>query len=200
MSTGGSIILVAIIGGIGFVVYKIHQNSKWKLFGKIAGILFAIGLIIGAVSYAYYWYQNLPYVASQLGEISLGMTPVEVTLQLGKPNADSTDDGVRRFVYAQFDSIDYFVEFQKDTSGTERATVVCSATYYGNIFGLANYSSEEDVIRKLGNPSVTSVYKDGLAKLISYEKWKVAFKIQKGEVVDVCVAASGRVVFNEEYQ
>lgn len=201
MSTGSSIILVAVMAGMGFVIYKVHQKRKWKLLAKIAGVLFAIGLLVGGGSYAYYWYQNLPYVATQLGEISLGMTPVEVTLQLGKPGTDSTDNlGMRRFMYAEYGSIDYLVTFEKDATGMERVTIVCSATYHGNIFGLATYNSEEDVIRRLGDPSVTSVHKDGLAKMISYEKWKVAFNIQQGDVESICIAASGKVSYAEEYQ
>lgn len=201
MSTGDSLILIAIVLAICFVIYKIHQKQKWKLFGKIVGVLIIIGLLIGAGTYAYYWYDNLPYEATQLGKVSLDMTPVEVTLQLGKPNGDNTNEsGVRRFVYMDYGSVDYFVKFEKDTSGIERVTTVCSGDYMNDIFGLGVYDSEKNIIKKLGEPSNTSVNKDGLSKMISYEKWKVAFLIEKGEVKQTCITKSGKVAFAEEYK
>lgn len=201
MSTGGSLILIAIFSAIGFVIYKIHQKQKWKMVGKIIGGLLALGLLIGAGIYGYFWYTNLPYEATQLGKISIDMTPVEVTLQLGKPGFDKTDDlGVRRFIYADYGTMDYSVKFEKDASGVEKLTKACSGDYMNDIFGLGVYDSEDNVIKKLGEPTNTSVRKDGLAKFISYKKWKVAFLIEKGEVKQTCITKSGNVTFLEEYK
>lgn len=201
MSTGGSLILIAVFSAIGFAIYKIHQKQKWKLVGKIIGGIIALGLLIGAGIYTYFWYTNLPYETTQLGKVSIDMTPVEVTLQLGKPSGDNTDDsGVRRFVYVDYGSLDYFIKFEKDSTGTERLTTACSGDYMNDIFGLDVYDSEENVTKKLGEPTNTSVNKDGLSKMISYDKWKVAFLIEKGEVKQTCITKSGKVTFIEEYE
>lgn len=202
MSTGASLILIAVFSAIVFVVYKIHQKQKWKLVGEIIGGLFALGLLIGAGIYAYYWYENLPYEATQLGKVSLDMTPVEVTLELGKPDQDFIDDnGVKRFLYIDYGSTyDYQIKFEKDNSGTERVVVVCSEDYINDIFGLGVYNPESKIINKLGKPTNISVNKDGLLKFISYSKWKVAFVIEKGDVKATCITKTGKVAFNEEYQ
>lgn len=202
MSTGASLILIAIFSAIGFVVYKIHQKQKWKLVGKIIGGLFVLGLLIGAGTYAYYWYENLPYEATQLGKVSLDMTPVEVTLELGKPDQDFTEDnGVRRFLYIDYGSTyDYQIKFEKDSSGIERVTVACSEDYINDIFGLGVYDQESKIIQKLGEPTNTSVNKEGLLKFVSYSKWKVAFMIEKGAVKATCVTKTGKVGFIEEYK
>jgi len=195
MSSGESLILIAVVSGLGYLVYHIHRKKKWKLLLKIAGVLVLIGIIIAASVFAYFWYINRPHEANKLGKISLGMSPVDVTLQLGKPSAELVDDdGGKRFVYSGYSAIDYLIKFENDS-----VAFVCTYQYLNEVFGLGVYDSEEKVLKKLGSPSNTSINKEGLTKFISYDKYKVSFGIERGEVDSVCVTKSGKVSFAEEY-
>ncbi|MFA5830754.1 MAG: hypothetical protein WC878_02885 [Candidatus Paceibacterota bacterium] len=198
MSTGESIILIASIFAMGFGVYKIHQKKKWKLVGKIVGIIVIIILLITGAIYAYNWYQDRPHEADTLGKISLGMSPVEVTLLLGKPNNEDVDGKNRqRYFYTEYlGDVEYVVSFD-ETSGVQ---VICSEDYLNDIFGLGVYDNEQKIIDKLGNPTKISINEDGLSKFISYSQYKVAFRIQKGSVSAVCVTGTGEITFVNEYK
>lgn len=196
MSTGTSLFWIAFLAAIGFSVYKIHQKKKWGLVLKIFAGLVLISLIISACAYAYVWSTNRPHEATSLGKVSLGMSPVDVTLLLGKPDGEWTDPGgEKRFIYGSYGDTDYLIRFGADNT----VGVICTYEYYNDVFGLGVYDSESAVLKKLGPPTNTSINKDGLMKFISYEKFKVAFGIAEGSVDSVCVTKSGKVSFIEEY-
>src|SRR3989344_1395392 len=100
MSTGGSLILISSLFALGFGFYKVNQKKKWKLIGKIVGAFLVLILLISGAAYVYNWYQERPYEVDTLGKISFGMSPVEVTLLLGKPNNEDIDGKDRqRYFY-----------------------------------------------------------------------------------------------------
>jgi hypothetical protein len=66
------------------------------------------------------------------------------------------------------------------------------------LFGFDNSSTEDAVIKKLGEPSAVSIARDGLSKIDSYSKWKAAFIISKGTVSGKCATSSGIVAYHEE--
>ncbi len=196
MTTGESILTIAIFAGFSFGVYKIHQHKKWKLVLKILGVIILISLLVSAGIYGYWWYKNLPHEASTLGKVSLGMSPVEITLELGKPTNEFTDDEEqKRYVYKSYDDILYHIIFDEN----EKVSVVCTDEYYNQIFGLGVYNDEKKVIKKLGEPTNVSINEDGTQKFISYEQYKVSFGIEKGSVNTTCVTNSGKVSFAKEY-
>jgi hypothetical protein len=203
MTLGDSLIWITLIllttGGI----YLITKRKKWRLVAKIVGVLILIGIVIGIGAWAWNWYENRPQVVTKIGDISLGMTPIDVTLALGKPNLEAPatgEDQTSRFYYFDYDNeLNYLIRFSKD-SGVERAVVVCTENSYRKIFGLGKYNDEDKIIEKLGKPTTTSIRADGLAKFISYSQWKVAFSIEKGQVKNVCVTNSGEVKFLDEYK
>lgn len=204
MSLGASLIwitfILCTIGGL----YLVTRARKWRLVAKLLATLILIFILIGVGTLFWGWYTTRPYVATSIGDVSLGMTPLEVTLALGAPSVDSKyteeTDEYRRFVYNDYSNeLDYFIRFSKGDDATAKAEIVCTEVSYRNIFGLGKYSSEKQVVAKLGKPTSTSIKDDGLGKFISYLPWKVAFLIEKGQVQSLCVTESGKVSFLQEY-
>jgi len=197
MNTGSSLLLIATCAAIGYGIHKIHQKRKWRLVAKILGVLLLLCLVIWGAVYAYLWHVDRPQPAEKLGEISLGMTPVDVTLALGKPSSETLSArGKNRYIYTDYSgyTTKYVIDFEDGVVST-----ACTEDYSNELFGLGVYDSEEDVIKKLGSPSKTSINKEGLIKAISYEKYRVSFLISKGSIDAVCVTDTGGISFAEEY-
>lgn len=179
-----------------------NHKKKWRLVGKIAGGLIIFCIVIGLAVWGWHVYKARPIPVNQLGSISLGMTPLEVTLALGEPNnvnANDVSDGNRRYLYMEYGTLEYFIRFSDPNISTEQVEAICSSDYSNGVFGLSKYSSENDVIKKLGNPISQSVHKEGLRKMISYPELKVSFEIEKGDVISVCVSEDGTMKYLEEY-
>lgn len=193
-------ILVLVILGIRYTT----RQKKWRLVAKIVGGLAILGVILGFAVWAWGSYKDRPQPVDTLGSLSLGMSPLEVTLAAGKPDIESKPDeidGSRRYLYKDYSGdVEYFVRFSDvNENSDERVDLICTSNYAHHVFGLSKYSSEKEVTKKLGEPTSQSIRKDGLAKIISYENWKVAFEIEKKSVTEVCVSSSGKVSYREEY-
>jgi hypothetical protein len=197
MNTGSSLLLIAFCAAIGYGLYKIHQKKKWRLVVKILGGFCLVGLVIWGGVYACLWYSERPQPIDKLGAISLGMAPVDVTLALGEPAKKTLSaTGKTRYIYTDYSgyTTEYLIDFENEAVST-----VCSEDYTNDFAGLGVYDREENVTKKLGLPSKTSINKNGLEKAISYEKYGVSFLVAKGSVKAVCATDSGGISYVEEY-
>lgn len=197
MSTGESLFLIFILGAIGYGIYKVHKGKRWKSVGKGALALIGLIIIIGVINLVYSWYSSRPYKVDTLREVSLGMSSVEVTVQLGAPDSDFVDDdGKKRYAYLNHSgNLDYLINFDEYDSVVR----ICSEDRFNKIFGLGVLSDEKEIIQKIGQPTKTSINEEGLIKLISYNQYNVAFGIEKGRIRMVCVTDS-EINFISEYQ
>lgn len=174
-------------------------------------ILLPVGVVLGLVIWGVYYIQNRPQVATGLFGIEFDMTPLEVKLKLGEPNLEvsSGDSGdldaslPRNITYEYRDYLEKgekYIRFYEE-NGEYRVSIICNIfpEYYDNLLGIGTYSTEEDVIKRFGEPSSTSIRFDGLAKTIVFEEWKVGFEFEKGEITKMCVTKSGGLKYNEEY-
>lgn len=172
------------------------KSSIWRRLLKV--VLGFILLIVGisVIGFAYQWYKDLPREMDQLGSISLGMKPVDVTLELGKPSDEITnDEGNKGFIYNGYSGIEYFIAF--DENDTVRR--ICSENSYREVMGLGKYDSEEKIVNKLGKPSNTSVNVEGTRKFISFAKYNVSFEVEQGDVRLVCVTTT-EMSYADEYK
>ncbi len=179
----------------------IHEFKKSRRRWNIAAGVFITILIIGGISALLLdWYHKRPKVVTELGNVSLGMTLLEVKIALGNPNDESTDsDGSTLFYSDYTGDLDYFIRLERGED-EERVVLACTESYYRDVLSLGRYDSEKEVLSKLGPPTNVSVRADGLAKFMSYERWKVAYAIEKGQVQMICVTSSGKASYMDEYQ
>lgn len=204
MTQGESIVWVSILvlGALG--VRQINQKKKWGLVVKMMGGLVLLGILVGVGMWTWALYRERPRPMNELGELSLGMSPLDVSLTLGKPSREvppGETDGSRRLFYEGLGGVDYFVKFSDvDNGSIEQVEIICTNNYLFEIFGLGKYDSEKDVIKKIGPPTTQSIRIDGLAKIISYKEWNVAFEIQKGDIMGVCVTSNGEVSYLLEHE
>lgn len=203
MTLGTSLIWIAILFLLAFGIRYVTHKKKWCLVLKIIGGLACLGILVSLAIHGWYVYKERPQPIDTLGAISLGMTPLEVTLALGKPsgtNENDMFDSHRRYVYTDYSGTpEYIIKFSEVTNSIEYVESVCSRDYSKTIFGLGKYSSEFEVIKKLGAPVSQSIHKDGLKKMISYPEWKVSFEIEKNDVISTCVSEDGDIKYLEEY-
>lgn len=180
------------------ITKKKNLSTIWRRLLKVTLSFLLLIVVLSILDFAYQWYKDLPAPVDTLGKISLGMEPVEVTLSIGKPTREDVDGKNRqRYFYNDYagDS-EYVISFDK-TSGVQ---VICTENYIHSVVGLSVYDSERSIIDKLGDPTKTSINKDGLTKFISYNQYKLAFGIKEGSVAAVCVTGTGEVTFINEYQ
>ena len=188
MTTGEAILWVTVILLPIFAARWITRRERWLLVSKIVGGFVLLGALSGLATWGWFSYQERPQVLTTLNGFELGMTPLEAQLAFGKPDIDITEPN-RLFVYNKYEYSDEFgqyIRFTELEDGKHVAAVICDFTYTP-VFGLSIYSTEKDVIAKLGEPTYTSVRENGLAKAISYEMWNVGFTIVKGDVSNVCI-------------
>lgn len=204
MSLGTSLIWIAVLALLVYGIRLITKKKKWRLVIKVIAVLILLGILIGLGVWGWSVYKDRPQPVDTLGSISLGMTPIDVTLAVGKPTQEILPnelDTSRRYIYEGYGGdLKYTIKFSgSDETPVDVVQVVCTGDYMNEVFGLGKYDSEKDVIKKLGSPSNQSIRADGLAKMISYEKWNVAFEIQQGDVTKTCISSSGKVTYLKEY-
>lgn len=197
-----STVLILVVLGVRLISAK----KKWRLVSKIVGgLILAIAAVVAGLNR---WdaYQKRPRVVDELAGVRLGMTPVEVKLAKGAPDqqedqpGDKGDLGQRwLFGTREYDE-KLGVLFYGKSEDSLRVSIVCLRDSYRELLGIGRFSSEADLISKLGQPSGTSIAKDGLQKLVSFERWKVAYEIAKGQVSQICISETGSVSFVDEYK
>jgi hypothetical protein len=142
---------------------------------------------------------------STLGGIRLGMSPLEVKLAKGNPTREDTNVGKDKeprlgWLFGSDSGGDQIVViFSGASPDTQRVDIVCQRGGYESLLGLGRFNSEQDVVSRLGAPTATSVNSEGLAKLISFKAYNVAFEITRGQVSELCVTASGHVSYIDEH-
>jgi len=173
--------------------------KKWLSIGiKIVWLIILVPVVISALVYAYQWYEELPREANKLGLIEVGMKPVEVTLELGKPDTENRNSETNNlyYIYSKYGSdLDYYVVFDDE----ERVRRICTMDTYKEVMGLGVYDSEEKVLSKYGQPSKVSVNSEGTRKTISFSEYRVAFEVEKNKVRIACVTTT-EMTYSDEYQ
>lgn len=184
-------------------IVLVTKKRRWGIFFKGLIIFVALGLVVGAGAWLYSKYENRPQVMSSLNGISLGMLEVDVTLQKGKPDQiderDTAPDGFRKLLVYKGTSDSYTYAILRGGKDSRVVTDICDTGGYGRVLGLGGYSSEKDVLEKLGQPTNVSISEQGTEKVYSYPQWNAAFELAKGTVTRVCVTNRSKMRFSVEY-
>lgn len=172
----------------------IYQFSVRKLARRVFGGLFLVVVVGGSGMWAWNAYQNRPYIVQELEGVRIGMTPVEVKLLKGEPSQEgSGGDGQLTWVFVP-PTLD--VIFSNETETVYR---ICHRGFFRGPMGLRFGSSEGDVVNKLGQPTTESISADALSKLISFDRWKVAYGIERGRAEMICVFTGRGLHYEEEF-
>lgn len=198
MTTGESLFTIVILGAFSYGIYLIHKKRKWKIMGKIAGVVVLISILISIGIYGYNVYKNRPTVQTELAGISIGMKKVDVTLIKGRPDKENvSEEGVTTLMYSDYSgTLEMFVTLDAENKEVYR---ICSLEFYDEVFGLGEYDSLERVTNKLGEAPEKSINADGTMMIITYPEYNVAFQIFEGDVNMTCVTTQEKVGYVEEY-
>lgn len=189
MTVGEGILWSTVLIIVFVSIVLLTKHGRWKTFAKVLGIALVLGVLIGAGTWFYFKYQNRPQVVSSLNGINLGMSEVDVTLVKGAAdrvlNPDQTPDGSRKTLVYEGSLDSYTYAILRGSKEGMVVTDICDMGGYGRVLGFGTYSSEEDVVEKLGEPSNVSINEKGTRKLLSYPHWNAAFEIEKSDVSKV---------------
>jgi hypothetical protein len=160
----------------------------------VLSVLIVLGLAIGL---------GLSYQSSKrlkdLSGIRLGMSPVELTLMFGLPD-----------IKRSYSESNEWQEQWVFNPGLLSTTVNLTASVNGERSDLSvsrvcvretdKYPLREtELIRKLGQPTRTSIHSSGTKKWISFRGANAAFEIQRGSVIRNCLSIPG-LVYRNEYE
>ena len=209
MTLGTSLFLIFILGVLLIGLRAITRAHKWKLVLKIVLALVLIGITIGAGFYAYHLYETQPSKVIAYDGLSLGMSVVDVKVQMGAPvfetevvdEKDGEIDLVHFYKeYEWSDKADKYVRFDRDETSEYAASIICDLNAIPSLFGIGAYDTQERIRNKLGEPTHESVRADSLAKAMSYENYGVQYVIEKGKVSDICISTSGKITYPEKVE
>jgi hypothetical protein len=180
--------------------------------GTLAKIAIAAGLLCGVAAIGFFVVtadrdsRPSPQTITEFAGVQLGMSPTDVTLALGKPFASSKvendGDGQAHLIYVyskgKHDDRTLDVTFHGNGASSMRAAVVCEQGGFSSLLGFDKFSREQDIVRVLGNPTFTSIRRDGLEKTISYSQWNASFKIALGKVMGLCIHQGNFIQYDKE--
>jgi hypothetical protein len=188
---GGSVV-------IGSVALYISTRDRWKwkrLLLRAALTLTALIAIVGAFIWGQNVYENRVVKKTEFQSVRLQDTIADIKFKKGEPDQQNenglvfnTPSGDGQIFVGLKDGRVKMVLYRGD----------CPFCY--NIYGLGVGTSYDEVIEKLGPPSFTSISKDSLERLLSFEEAGLVFHMAKGKVTSFGIynPSLGAVRFKEE--
>lgn len=195
MTLGDGIFWSTIVIVVAGAIYQISVRKKWRLIGQVLGVLILIGAVIGGSVWGWFRYENRPYAIQELDGIRLGMRPVDVTIAKGEASdeldlseEEKKEELRRAWVYATDDSGPrIFVVFEGSARENMVVSRICQYRGYRNLLGVDMYTSEKEIVQRLGKPSHERINDSHVSKWLSYDRWNVAYLVQAGKVGSMCV-------------
>jgi hypothetical protein len=187
MSLGDSIFLSALVLGLVGLYAATKDRWKWKEIAKwLVGLPVTLGIVGSLLFWAHSVYEKRPVKQVEFEKINLDATPSDIKFIKGEPIAKHSSN--TRWIFdahsgaAEPGDAVVIVQF-KDGK-------VRHVTFWSNerqivtpvLLGISKGSSYEAVIDALGQPNFTSASKDGLRRLLSFEKYRVFFELERGQV------------------
>ena len=173
---------------------------------EIVGVLVLIGVVVGGGVWGWIVYSRpsyTPYVVDELANVRLGMPPVEVSLARGEPQSKDeptlgkNDKWKALWRYQEGEGW-LVVQFSGSTADELTVFAIVKHGGRGRLLTLDRGDSEQDVIKKLGEPTSESIRADGLSKIIFYEQWSAVYEITQGKISALGVSKS-KLSYHNEY-
>ena len=196
----------------GFQPQGVIDNKGMSGFIKaliiIAILIPIIGILAAIAIPAYQDKVVRNQVMTELDGISLGMRPVDVTLVKGKASNSSeqptqTENRSHLYWYFYNPELEHTLMLQFSGNDNESLAVysICSNQPNRlNIKGISflEHTREDEIIRKLGQPTNISIRGNGLSKMLSYLPMKIAFEFTQDKITMVCVTDT-ILSYSDEY-
>ncbi len=203
MTVGEGLLWSTVVVVVFVSVVLITKHKRWRTFWKGIAVVAVLGGVLAFGIWLYLAYDGRPQVMTSLNGINLEMSEVDVTLAKGEPDQvselDKTPDGYRKFLLYKGSYDSYTYAILRGPLDSMRVSDICDKGGYGKVLGFGDYTSERDLVEKLGEPSTVSINQDGTEKLVTYPQWNAAFGIAKGSVTKVCVTNRREMRYKSEY-
>lgn len=201
MEIGSGVFLSAIFLGTVWLYVATKDRWNWKkiLLWPLA-IVLGLSVIGAAGIYINDWVQDRPKKELGFWGIQLGASIADVKFTKGEPSRVKDVD-IWQYPHGTPEREDgVFVVIFKD--GKVRFVFHISNKNSSNpsIQGISSYSNTEDLVERFGQPSHVSRSKDELLQWHSFERFNVAFMLERGQVIALGVydSSTGPIKFSDE--
>lgn len=185
MSSGTAIFLSALMLALVGLYAATKGRWNWKRLIKwVVGVPVALMVIGGLGTWAYVTYENRPAPQYELGSVKLGESMDEVRFRKGEPSKRHSED-LWEFNDGSSERPGeslYVVRFKEGKVQSVRYLALGSKIYNPSLQGFTIGSLYDEVIEKLGPPSNVSTSKDGLSRLLSFEKYRTIYGFERAKV------------------
>lgn len=190
-------ISVVLLVGIGMLVLAkalFYPNSSGfsGTLRKITSFLIAGLASISMVIFCYLIYVNFPFPANSLGGLALGDTKADVKFKLGEPD----DPAKTRDSYAleawQFGDSRFDGELTVKFAENRVVQIAQVCRNYNQLYGLGCYTTWDEMVSRLGEPSYTSYHAKQTRRIAGYERLRTAFMFNTNQL-------TAFVIFQDDY-
>ena len=188
MSVGDAIFLSAVLLSCVGLFAATKDRWNWKRLVKWAvGGPMLLGVIAGLCVWGYVSYQDRPTAQTSFFDIPMGATRADVRFTKGAPSEIAKDDSdvwiYKRGTTDRPDTSAYVVRFKAEKMRYVQYFSVTDEHANPWLQGFTKGTPYDRVISVLGQPSHTATSRDGLEKILSFEKYNTFYRFEKAEVV-----------------
>lgn len=187
MTIGSGLFLSALF--LGLVILYVATKDRWnwkRLIKWVIGLPIVLAVIAGLGTWGYVTYQDRPTAQTSFFDIPLGATRADVRFAKGEPSEIASDDPdvwiYKRGTTERPNTSAYVVRFKGDKIRyVQYFSVVDEVNPW--LQGFTKGTPYDRVIEVLGQASHTATSKDGLEKILSFDKHNTFYRFEKAEVV-----------------
>jgi hypothetical protein len=182
MTVGEGIFYSALLFSFVFLYVSTKDRWNWKkLIVWVIGGLVAVSILLGVGLYLYLRTDDRPRKEMAFWGVPLGAPKSDVKFLKGEPRPSSDED---YWTYVDVDGnkeSSYSVNFVDGK--VDFVLFRGSSLYAPSIQGISDYSNQEAIKTKFGEPTLVSRSKDETRRLLSYSQYNVAFVLRENRVI-----------------
>ena len=183
-----------------------RQETPESSSRSLKAVLALIGIAVLVSGLGYWWHlKHKIQPVTTWHDVQLGMSDLDVTLAFGrKPDCTGVESSnEKELVFNGRTACSTSLSFRRESDSKFKLVKIC--TPYFAPADIDNYefstpeSDEKRAVRNLGEPSFTSINKEGTTRLSSFARYNVAFAFENEQISLYCVTTDMPVRFSEEY-
>lgn len=178
-----------------FIIMAEKSSGEFRFAIVALVAMVAVALMVGLSI----WVKTRVGCINQYGDVKIGMRDVDVTVAFGrKPDCDysgSSDEKIWSF--NEHGACDVTVYLRSGENAQFNVTGICGKNPPDKRLESVFY--EKDLIEVLGDPSSSSIRKDGLSKILNYNLHNISVDVSGARIQQWCVTQSP-LSYKEEYK